>query len=44
MTDSPEQQLVDMAKDEKDLFLKELLLRTAAMKITSDILKGDGGN
>lgn len=36
---SPDQQLVDMANEEKDPFLKELLLEMVVTKIVSDIFE-----
>jgi hypothetical protein len=33
---SPEQQLIDMAEEETDPFLKELLLGTAGVKMAKD--------
>jgi hypothetical protein len=44
MTDTPEQQLIDMAKQETDPKLKELLLATACVKMVRDSWKETHGD
>jgi hypothetical protein len=43
MSDSPEQQLLDMAAREEDLKLRELLVATMARKLVADIFRQKAG-